>query len=176
MRRLLVGLFWGAEAALAVVLALAAAYSGAFCVKQIACCADRTGSIEICTAAQCGQAAVVDAVLASRPELIDSRDQYGWTPLHEAARGGYVPTIRVLLARGADVHARTEDGDTPLHMAARAGEPEAARLLLARGANPEVVNDLRQTPLDATREARSGRNAVRKILIRGGHALSSATR
>jgi ankyrin repeat protein len=58
-------------------------------------------------------------------------DEYGVTPLHEAARIGRPAVVTVLLAAGADPNARTRAGETPMWF-------------VEQGRNPEILNALRQ--------------------------------
>lgn len=39
-----------------------------------------------------------------------SKDHNGWTPLHEAARGGHVHVIQYLIEEGASINERTNNG------------------------------------------------------------------
>lgn len=68
---------------------------------------------------------------------------YGYTDLDvklfNAAQGGDVVEITVLLEQGADMDVRLgEDQWTPLMTASREGRLEAVRLLLAEGADPNI--------------------------------------
>jgi hypothetical protein len=56
------------------------------------------------------------------------------TPLINAARGGHLAAVRLLLRRGALPNVRTLD-ETPLHAAAALGHSEVVWLLLEAGAN-----------------------------------------
>jgi ankyrin repeat protein len=58
-------------------------------------------------------------------------DEYGVTPLHEAARIGRPAVVTVLLAAGADPNARTRAGETPMWF-------------VEQGRNPEILDALRQ--------------------------------
>ena len=60
---------------------------------------------------------------------------YGDTPLIEAARGGDVEVVRLLLSAGADVERADSSDCTPLIYAARGGHVEVERLLLSAGAD-----------------------------------------
>lgn len=60
---------------------------------------------------------------------VNSSDQYGWTVLHAAARGGSAAVIAPLITAGADVHARNPLGSTPLEVAV--GEEVRVALLSA---------------------------------------------
>ena len=56
-------------------------------------------------------------------------------PINQAASGGHVEVIRLLLAAGAKVDAPEDEGQTALMIAARAGNKEVVRLLLDAGAD-----------------------------------------
>lgn len=68
----------------------------------------------------------------------DVRNQFGATPLMEAASVGHTGIIRQLLEAGADVESPNFEGQTALMAVARTGNIEAARLLLDAGANPDA--------------------------------------
>ncbi len=57
----------------------------------------------------------------------------GWTMLMEAARGGSLPTVQMLLAHGASVAARSQDGETALGEAERLHRPDIAALIKKAG-------------------------------------------
>jgi ankyrin repeat protein len=64
-----------------------------------------------------------------------SRAYTNATALHYAAKAGFLKTIRVLLARGADLNALDDEGKTPLDRLARAAKSVRSRvrkLLLPR--------------------------------------------
>lgn len=44
-------------------------------------------------------------------ELLNAKDENGWTPLHEAARNGHVLIVSFLVENGADVFAKTNEGE-----------------------------------------------------------------
>lgn len=130
MRRPAVIALWVSEALLAITLAALAAFSGSACVREFVEYANAPQADELRTAATCGDTGGIRAILESRPRLVNSRDAFGWTPLHEAARIGSVGAVKLLLAHGADIRARNDDGQTPLDVARRSREPEAAAVLL----------------------------------------------
>ena len=65
--------------------------------------------------------------------LVDSRDQYGRSPLLYAAKNGHGAVVRLLLARDdVKVNSMDRNGMTPLSIAALNGHDAVVRLLLAR--------------------------------------------
>ncbi|EUB59692.1 Ankyrin repeat domain-containing protein 39 [Echinococcus granulosus] len=68
--------------------------------------------------------------LLGRGVEVDSRDSFGFTPLHYAAKNGKLEICKVLLAHGANVAATTRCGKaTPLHRAAYSGNLSIVQLL-----------------------------------------------
>jgi ankyrin repeat protein len=103
-------------------------------------------------------------VLQDHPELANTRDGQGLSPLmqalyhgqdrlaaalrharrrdldpFEAAAVGDLDRLRHLTGEGAAVRGWSSDGFTALHLAAFFGQPEAAQLLIDRGADIEAV-------------------------------------
>jgi hypothetical protein len=107
-----------------------------------------------------------DALLNDDHSLVGRTDEYGSTPLHEAANRGKKEAAELLLAHGADVNARTNDGSTPLHDAAMGGSKEVAELLLAHGADVNAKQPDGATPL--MRAAQFGSRGVAEILLAHG--------
>ena len=69
---------------------------------------------------------------------VNSRDQYGYTPLHNAAYiSGNLSVVQELLKRGAHLNPRTNTGRTPLYLAALAKHPHVVHALIRAGANPK---------------------------------------
>jgi ankyrin repeat protein len=88
---------------------------------------------------------------------VNTKDNNGTTPLHNAARRGHKEIAELLIANGADVNATDkQDAETPLHWAAYAGENHIVELLIKSGAglNPKrnialhSKDRLGATPLD----------------------------
>jgi truncated hemoglobin YjbI len=61
------------------------------------------------------------------------------TPLHMAARRGFVAVAEALIECGANIEARDSLGDTPLRRAVNCRRPGVAALLLERGANRHSI-------------------------------------
>jgi hypothetical protein len=62
----------------------------------------------------------VRQLLKNDPNLVFSRDEDGFTPLHLAAANGYKSMVEFLLTTKANVNAKDNAGSTPLHQAAAA--------------------------------------------------------
>ncbi|XP_053698657.1 uveal autoantigen with coiled-coil domains and ankyrin repeats, partial [Sabethes cyaneus] len=69
------------------------------------------------------------------PELIESADEDGFTPLHLAVIQGNLQLVNLLLANGADVNALDNEGHSVVHWATVCGEVEALRTVLSAGAD-----------------------------------------
>jgi ankyrin repeat protein len=116
-----------------------------------------------------GNDSAVDAALAAEPQLLDARDETGFSPVlvaansarfkmamriaaleakttdgldvFDAAATGNVAVARSLLTTDrASVDDRGPGGYTALHFAASFGQLEIARLLLGLGADPNAVS------------------------------------
>jgi cytohesin len=83
---------------------------------------------------------------------VNAKDGWEWTPLHQAAIGGYREIVELLIAKGADVNAKERYiGSTPLHFAAANRRNELVELLIAKGADVNTKNKNGDTPLDTTK-------------------------
>jgi ankyrin repeat protein len=97
---------------------------------------------------------------------IDVRDDNRSTALMGAAADGREPSVRFLLARGADVNAHNFRGWTPLMWAAAMGRGETIKILLHAGAGLDQTTDIVQTALMLA--AQNGRiDAVRLLRANG---------
>jgi uncharacterized protein len=70
--------------------------------------------------------------LAKNPSMLTTKDERGWTFLHQEALAGSLPTVKVLLEAGADRNAVTNHGMTPLDLARSLGWDKVAALLASR--------------------------------------------
>jgi ankyrin repeat protein len=73
------------------------------------------------------------------------------TPLHQAARRGYVSVTEALLNHGATIDARDAKGQTPLRRAVNCRQLAIVRLLVRRGADCHAADYRGVTPLDVAR-------------------------
>lgn len=79
---------------------------------------------------------------------INAMDEFGCTPLHDAARNKKVDTIGILLKYGAQINARDHNGNTPLYTAIRRNaNSKAIGALLQNNADVNIANNMGQTPI-----------------------------
>ena len=71
---------------------------------------------------------------------VNSKGDFGDTPLHVAAVWGDVDAINLLIRNGAMINAIGENGYTPLHEAIGSDNTDAAKELIASGADPFIKN------------------------------------
>ncbi|KAH0538139.1 hypothetical protein FGG08_005247 [Glutinoglossum americanum] len=105
--------------------------------------------------------------LKDKPD-VDSKDEYGWTPLSWAAKNGHEAVVKLLLDTGkVDVDLKDRYGRTPLSWAARDGREAVVKLLLDTGKVDMSSEDKNgRTPLSWA--AGNGHKAVVKLLYDTG--------
>ncbi len=86
---------------------------------------------------------------------VNSRDEYGRTPLHLASYENHNIDMRILINLGADINAQDKQGRTPLMYAAADGKDDAVILLVSRRANVHIKDVEGMRAIDW---ARSGRD------------------
>lgn len=91
-------------------------------------------------AARMGNAARITKILEKHPELINTLNRAGFTPLHYAANGGHIDAVKALLANEADVEAKRSGGFTPIHDAIVKKHRAVVELLIEHGA--KIPNEL----------------------------------
>ena len=67
-------------------------------------------------------------------------DDFGYSPLGNAARYGRTDTVDFLLSRGASITHKTHDGYTPIHLAAMHGQTDVVKLMLSKMISPLFPN------------------------------------
>ncbi len=103
--------------------------------------------------------------------LIYSKNLAGKTVLHEAAKQGNVPFIKIFLNARADVNAEDESGRPPLTEAVLSDKDEAVRLLLEKGASPDQQDMYGRTPLYEAVEINSLK-CIKMLRDAGGNPLA----
>lgn len=66
-----------------------------------------TGSTTAHAAAKDGDMKRLELEIRRKRSIVHSKDENGWTPLHEGVRGGHLDVVRLLVENGADVNATT---------------------------------------------------------------------
>ncbi|XP_064789281.1 cyclin-dependent kinase 4 inhibitor C-like [Oncorhynchus masou masou] len=95
-----------------------------------------------------GNPAIAEALLRANANPNVRDHVRGLTITHDAARDGYVDTLRVLIDHGADVNLLDNDGNLPLHLAAREGYLDVVQLLVGCTKDAARHNSGGHTPYD----------------------------
>jgi hypothetical protein len=83
---------------------------------------------------------------------VNTRDEFGCTPLRLAATIGNIDIVKFLVERGADADAKDKFGFTPLHCAASNGHLDIVKFLVERGVDVNARDEDGRTPLDLARK------------------------
>jgi len=127
------------------------------------------------TAVDKGDKVVIKNYLAAGV-AVDSKNQFGITPLHAATCQGEIEIVRILLKHGARPDEVSYGKQTALHFAALNGNPLIAQLLIDNGASVNSLDFENWTPLDCALIRGKGitfsnfddRKAVAELLIKKG--------
>ncbi len=125
------------------------------------------------TAAIFGNLGEIESILAEKPELVNAKDDDGYTPLQLAITiFGKQEAVKLLIAKGADVNAKN-NGATPLHLTlTKLGDKEMVELLVANGADVNVKEDtMGATPLHFA--ADKGHKDIVEFLISKGADINA---
>ncbi|XP_039494115.1 inversin-A isoform X2 [Drosophila santomea] len=87
------------------------------------------------------------SIAIAAPELLESADEDGFTPLHLAVIQGNLAMVNLLLANKAEVNAVDNEGHSVVHWATVCGEVESLRAVLAAGASVAKPDANGGTPL-----------------------------
>ena len=110
--------------------------------------------------------ACVDKILGLQPELLNKKDDEGYTPLHLAVIAGNKPVIKYLISRGADVNAVDNERHSALHWAIVCGELDALDLLHEAGADPGLPDNHGALPIHyAVQMCSPGHNTRDKEMV-----------
>jgi len=105
---------------------------------------------DIHEAAKEGYLEKVKMLLEKDPQLINTKDENGRTPLHWACRGVHMKVVEYLIKNGAEIDSKDSDDTTPLHTAAYYGHFEIAKLLVEKDADINAKDHKKFTPLHYT--------------------------
>jgi len=74
---------------------------------------------QIAQAAATGDVDTIAQFASTEEHLLHQTDKNGWMPIHEAARGGHLNVVKLLVEHGADINSRTHSGkgSTPMNLA-----------------------------------------------------------
>lgn len=92
------------------------------------------------------------SVTTAAPELLESADEDGFTPLHLAVIQGNMALVNLLIANKANVDAVDNEGHSVVHWATVCGEIEALRALLGAGADISKTDFNGGSPVKQTAE------------------------
>jgi ankyrin repeat protein len=117
-------------------------------------------------AAEGGNVEALRVLLEKIPDVAVTRDDDGHTLLIDAAKGGSIDVVRLVLERGAPVNEKGPGGLTPLHVAAESGHDAIVRVLLDLGAEVNARDDAGMEPLH--KAADESRDGVVRLLLDSG--------
>lgn len=66
-----------------------------------------TGSTSAHAAAREGKVDEIQQEIKKNKAVVNAKDENGWGPIHEAARGGHLEVVKLLIENGADFNAKT---------------------------------------------------------------------
>ncbi|XP_059484269.1 ankyrin repeat family A protein 2-like [Neocloeon triangulifer] len=97
---------------------------------------------------------------------VDEEDAFGLTPLHWASSYGQLPTVQLLLQKGASINKQGKEGETALHLAASGGHHDTLKVLLSEGAKVDEIDENSNTALMYSAHS-DHPHCVNELLLRG---------
>lgn len=132
---------------------------------------------QLLAAIAAGDQQEVEFIVDKRPDLVDSADSHGNTPLRKAVHAGHEEVVRLLLARGADPLQRNQAGAGLMDAAVRAGSEPIVTMLSSAGCALEPHHAAERGELDVLeRMAAEDPSCLERCDHRGGSALHAAAR
>lgn len=107
----------------------------------------------------------VNHLITTSPDIINAKDKYGFTALHNLMSEKQFEMINLLLEEGANPNIKNEDGITPLHLACWT---KNANILLKNGADINSIDNSGNTPLHILAGDGEERTDVIKFLVMKG--------
>lgn len=106
-------------------------------------------------ASRSSNATVIERIIGSKPELINTYDRLGNTALYNASENGKLRLVRFILDHGADPNlTNNKQMYTPLYVAAEHKYTEIVQALLESGADPNIATRHGETSLYAASSRR----------------------
>ena len=102
---------------------------------------------EIHDAALTGDLEEIETLITDNPSVVHDKDENNDTPLHIAAREGFLSVAKLLVEKGADIHAGDNENSTPLDVAAGCGQREMVELLVEAGTDLNHIDTNGNTAL-----------------------------
>lgn len=87
-----------------------------------------------------GQAGPLSDLLKKNPDLVNTRDERGFTPLVLATYLGQKEIAELLIDHGAEINAQDALGNTALMGVCFKGSHELAEMLISKGADIHLTN------------------------------------
>jgi ankyrin repeat protein len=101
-----------------------------------------------------------------------TKDEFGRTDLHYAARDSNVRQIAKFIKSGFDINLQDKNGWTPLHFACQANSYESVKALIDAGAKIELKDKFGNTPLwRATFCSRGNGDVIKALRDSGANPL-----
>ncbi|XP_053322889.1 transient receptor potential cation channel subfamily A member 1 [Spea bombifrons] len=112
-----------------------------------------------------GNVCSVRSFILKTPASLTVRDDSDATPLHHAAKHGFLELMLMIINESTDdvINAVDCTGNTPLHWAVQKNKIDSAKILLSRGADPNVCNFYKLSPLHLAIQLHY--NAIVEVLI-----------
>ena len=95
---------------------------------------DKGAQVNVCAKVEWSQANFSPKIFNFLKEFFGGEEK-GITPLHNAAVGGNIEIVKLLLDKGAEIDCKNETSATPLHSAVVQGHLDIVKELLNRGAD-----------------------------------------
>ena len=111
-----------------------------------------------------GDFEAVSRFLKEDPDIVNFKDKYGFTVLHEVVGEHYFEMVELLIASGADVNAQNDEGIAPLHLAAYG---ETVKILIESGAKINIKSTNSETPLYLMASEQDGLDSMVVLLESG---------
>jgi ankyrin repeat protein len=109
------------------------------------------------------------SALIARKATLNVRNDFGATPIAQAAELGDARMVKMLLDAGAEPEGVNSDGQTALMLGIKTGETAVVDLLIKAGANVNTIEKFhKQTPLMWAVSAPRNAGAITKLLLSKG--------